>query len=414
MDLDIPQIVVGPTTKGFWAPSRNLCGAEWLSQGHSLFDGSFSWPVMTLSASAMAHNISELAAFTDDHGLTLAPHGKSTMSPQIFSAQLDAGAWGITVATGSQLAVTYSFGVKRIFVANEILDPVVLRWISQTLQDDADAEILFYLDSEAGLEAAAAAAANGSRPLSVLIEVGHAGGRTGVRSIADAVALASRAAATEGVRVVGVSGYEGGLPDVEQARAFLVTLVGALGEIHAADLLVGVQEVIISAGGSAYFDVVADELGGLEILGHDVIALLRSGSYVTHDHGVYREKTPFNRVAGSLEPAIRIWAQVTSTPEDGLALVGMGKRDVPFDEGLPIPLRVRRAGGLEPVIGWDLTRTNDQHSYLEQLLDDATPLHPGDIVEFGISHPCTAFDKYRVIPILDDTHAVTDLAATYF
>src|SRR3954468_8537892 len=152
MTVHAPTRVIGPTTKGFWQPEP-VTFEEFEAAGHTLTDGSLTFPVLTLDADALAHNITELADWSPAPGLSLAPHGKTTMSPEVFAAQLEAGAWGMTVATGNQLLAAYAFGVRRILVANEILDPTVLRWIAA--RDDA--EILFYVDSAEGVARAAAA-----------------------------------------------------------------------------------------------------------------------------------------------------------------------------------------------------------------------------------------------------------------
>lgn len=385
MSVHVPTREIGPTTKGFWQPTP-VTVDEFTAAGHTLTDGALTFPVLTLDADSLAHNIAELADWTRDRGLEFAPHGKTTMSAEIFAAQLDAGAWGMTVATGNQLLAAYSFGVRRILVANEIVDPTVLRWIAAC----DDAEILFYVDSVEGV--ARAKDAGGS--LTVLLEVGY--DRTGVRSRADALAVAKAIAATDNVSLRGVSAYEGGCSSINEARAFVAEV-----RLVATELRPYIDgEIVLSAGGSAFFDAVADELrafpGGRTIL--------RSGSYVTHDHGTYVSSTPFTRIAGSLHPALRVWAQVLSTPEPGLALVGAGKRDVPYDSGLPVVLNRT---------GWTVTRTNDQHAFLEAGTD-ADPLSPGDLLELGISHPCTAFDKWRVIPVLDSEQRVVDVVTTWF
>jgi D-serine deaminase-like pyridoxal phosphate-dependent protein len=225
--------------------------------------------------------------------------------------------------------------------------------------------------------------------------------------------VAQRVAETPGVDLVGVSAYEGALVDADAARAFLA-------EVRAvAEMLVGAgllqDHVILSAGGSAYFDVVADVLGGPDVGGVPSTTILRSGAYLTHDHGTYAGSTPFTRIVGHLYPALRIWAQVVSTPEDGLAIVGAGKRDVPYDSGLPVVLRRHRAGQAPvAVVGWDVTRTNDQHAYLECGDPLGTALAVGDLLELGISHPCTAFDKWRAIPVIDADQRVVDVVTTWF
>jgi D-serine deaminase-like pyridoxal phosphate-dependent protein len=115
----------------------------------------------------------------------------------------------------------------------------------------------------------------------------------------------------------------------------------------------------------------------------------------------------------TLEPALELWAHVLSRPEPGLALVCAGRRDVSFDAGLPVPLRFRQAGGqLTPAAGSHVSALDDQHAYLR--LAAGSALAPGDLVCLGVSHPCTSFDKWRVIPVVDDSYHVIDAVHTFF
>jgi D-serine deaminase-like pyridoxal phosphate-dependent protein len=184
---------------------------------------------------------------------------------------------------------------------------------------------------------------------------------------------------------------------------FLDLLVAGVSRLKAA----GIEFSLVSAGGSAWFDRVVARLAALP---RDLRLILRSGASVTHDDGFYRSRTPFRRVPaeGPLTAALEIWAQVLSTPEPGLAIAGMGKRDAPFDEGLPVPMEVRRDGRALEVAA-SVTKLNDHHTYLA-----ADGLAPGDLIRFGISHPCTAFDKWRYIPVVDDDHRVVDVLQTLF
>lgn len=389
---------IGPGTKGFWQ-TETVPAEQWLADGHHLFDGSLSWPVLTVDSAAVDHNVATMAAFAAEHGLALAPHGKTSMAPALFRRQLDAGAWGITLASATQALAAHSAGIGRILIANEVLDPTALRWIASVAPD-----VLVQVDSAAGI-AALAAQADPARPVPVLIELGHPHGRTGARDLAAVADLARQVQDTAGLRLAGVTAYEGGLPDAEAVRAFLQLLRQAGEQVQE----VTGGEVIVSAGGSAWFDLVADVLGGMP----GALVLLRSGSTITHDHGIYAERTPFTRIPGELRPALRVWAQVTSRPEPGLAILGAGKRDVPYDEGLPIPLRAHTDGAARDLSGWTLTRTNDQHAYLEAG-DGATELAVGDVVELGLSHPCTSFDKWRVVPVLGPDQRVTELLFTLF
>lgn len=396
-------------TKGFWWPGEPVSFEEFVAARHNLFGGAFTWPVLVARQAALEHNVAALAGFCARHGLLFAPHAKTTMAPRLWAAQRAAGAWAMTAATPNQVLVLRNHGVPRVLLANEVVDPTALRWLAEEV--DRGFEAVVQVDSPAGV--AALAAVPGQRPVPVLVEIGYRGGRTGCRSVAELRAVAEAVAASPRLALAGVAAYEGGLPDVAAARAFLDEVRATVGALSAAGLLPA--SVLVAAGGSAYFDVVAERLSGKWLAGHEVRAVLRSGAYVSHDHGYYRDRTPARRAgsggAPTLIPALEAWAQVLSVPEPGLAITGMGKRDVPYDEGMPVPLWVRRAGDGATAQAADLTvtRLNDHHAYLA-----GSGLAPGDLVCFGISHPCTAFDKWRVIPVVDADDTVTDLLDTNF
>ena len=114
---------------------------------------------------------------------------------------------------------------------------------------------------------------------------------------------------------------------------------------------------------------------------------------------------------------MHVWARVVSRPEPGLALLDAGKRDVPFDLGLPEPqLAADTLGGPARPLAGEITAVNDQHAFLR--LDPDTALDVGHVVRLGLSHPCTAFDKWREIPVVDGPDepdpVVVDLVRTYF
>ena len=115
----------------------------------------------------------------------------------------------------------------------------------------------------------------------------------------------------------------------------------------------------------------------------------------------------------AFRPTLRVWAEVLSRPEPDLAICGMGKRDVSFDEGLPMPLSVHRDGqALNARPQGEVVRLNDQHAFLT--LKPGEDLEVGDVVEFGISHPCTCIDRYRFIFGLDPQGYVAHAFPTYF
>lgn len=406
------DVLIDWSTRGFLHTGEPVSGRDFVAARHSLFDGSFTWPLLVVKRSALDHNIATLAAFTRSHGLAFAPHGKTTMAPAIFKAQLDAGAWGLSAATPGQALVYRGLGVPRVLLANEIVDSAALRRLAYEVERGL--EFLCYADSVEGVRILSDAA--GAVPFRVLVELGHMDGRTGCRSLTELLEVAEAVRRSPGVELAGVACYEGTRSGPAEVR-------DTLRELRAAAEAVSPYvdgRLVVSAGGSAWFDLVAEELAPLahpraepgRSRSAGALVLLRSGAYVAHDDGFYREVTPYNRIEGELLPALEAWAQVLSVPEPGLALVGMGKRDVPYDIDLPM---VRTVGGRTP--GWldraRVVKVQDQHTYL-RFPPGEEGVRPGGLVSFGVSHPCTAFDKWRVIPVVDDDYVVIDLIKTYF
>src|SRR5699024_10400413 len=144
-----------------------------------------------------------------------------------------------------------------------------------------------------------------------------------------------------------------------------VELHGLLGELYDAG------DVYVTAGGSAYFDLVAAAYAEAQQGVERTHRTLRSGAYITHDDGFYRVISPLDQGGEQVEEPLRSamtgYARVISHPERSLALIDAGKRDLPFDEGLPIPRRIASDLGEhgDTVSDARITAMNDQHSYLE-------------------------------------------------
>lgn len=383
-------------------------------------------PLMVLKRSALDHNATVFGEYLESNGLSLAPHGKTTLSPQIFAEQLRHGAWGMTAATVNQVQVMRAYGIKRIVLANQLLGRPHVGYIAAEINSDPGFDFYCFVDSVAQLrnivqhlEGVAL-----DHPIKLLLDVGARGGRTGVRTLDEAreLAQAIRDADPSQVTLVGVAGFEGAIPGLDKGTDTVDSFAEFIVEVARAlpvEQLAGIDEFIISAGGSSYFDIVAEHFQALN-LDLPIRVLLRSGCYVTHDSGAYHaahvaaEADPHRHgVQPELHPALEIWAYVQSMPEAGLAFLSMGKRDVPFDAGLPVPQKLYRPGvGFLEVGSATVFATNDQHAYVR--LGEGTQWQVGDLVASGISHPCTAFDKWRFIPIVNDAYDVIDGVLTYF
>lgn len=406
--------------KGLPMDAEGLTVGELAAQRRNLFTGGFTTPVLALSAEALEHNLALLETYAERHGLAFAPHGKTSMAPQLFDRQVEYGAWGITAAVPHQARVYRTFGIRRIFLANELVDPAALHWVAAELGRDPDFRFLCYVDSVRGVELMDRALRGSGRPVDVVVELGAGdGARTGARTEADCAAVADAVAATGTLRLVGVAGYEGEVPDAtpEAVRAWLHRLTGlAVAFDKDGRFPAGLDEIVVSAGGSAWFDTVAEVFAELPPLSRPVLRLLRSGAYVSHDDGQYRNLTPFNRVPeeGALRPAFRLWTQVVSRPTAEQAFVNAGKRDAAYDLHLPEAQVVRSArdGSVRPADGITVTRLSDQHAWLETTA--GARLEVGDWVGMGLSHPCTVFDKWQLIPLVEEDGTVVDFIRTFF
>lgn len=426
---DLPDLIdpfLDATMKGFPHTSAPLRRSAVAQQGWRVLAGDLPLPVATVSRDAVAHNIGWMRRYCDGLGIELAPHGKTTMSPQLFRQQLDAGAWGLTFATVAQLRVGVAAGSRRCIIANQVVDAIDLHGIVALKSACPDLQVLFLLDSSAQLELIDAwhAAQAGAPPFDVLIEIGIEGGRTGCRTVAQAAALAQRAHASPAVRLCGVECYEGlGVAGTtEQDRPNADALMNRVTDLAVQADRAGwfdAAEVIVSAGGSAVFDLVATQLKPR--LSRPVRGLLRSGCYVTHDHGFYRRMVSAvgTRLGcdDTLHAAIEVWALVQSVPEPGLAILAVGKRDLSHDLDLPVPVRHAPRGAAVAAAApadWRIAGLNDQHAYLRWDTAGPTPLRVGDRVGLGISHPCTTFDKWRWLPVVDPQLRVVDALVTCF
>ncbi|MFG2861951.1 amino acid deaminase [Streptomyces sioyaensis] len=395
--------------------------AELAAERRNLFRDGFTTPVLALSAESVEHNLALMETYSERHGLAFAPHGKTSMAPQLFARQLEYGAWGITAAVPHQVRVYRSYGIDHIFLANEVVDAVALRWLAGELAADPGFRFLCYVDSLRGIELmdTALREAGAVRPVDVVIELGAGeGARTGVRTETECLELADALAGVDTLRLVGVAGYEADAPDAttERVTAWMRRLVALAEQLDRAGRFADLDQIVISAGGSAWFDAVADVFAELPELSAPVLKLLRSGAYVSHDDGQYRKLTPFNRVPeeGALQPAFRLWAQVVSRPTPQQAFLNAGKRDAAYDLHLPEAQVVRsgRDGTVRPADGLTITGLSDQHAWVRT--ERSGDLEVGDWVGLGLSHPCTSFDKWQLIPVVEADGTVTDFIRTFF
>src|SRR5437773_2586928 len=430
MNLDpILADTLDAATKGYPLSSPAVPISAIGAQRWSVLNGDLPLPLAVIRDSALAHNHAWMRDFTASTGVLLAPHGKTTMAPQTFAQQLAAGAWGITVANVQQLGLCVRFGVRRVIMANQLLGAAEVGAVIRLHEAHPDLEFHFLVDSQAQLAAIEKLAASQkmSRKLTALVELGVPGGRTGARTFEEAIAVARAVAASKAVALSGLECYEGLQITGDSGRDASV-VAELMQRVHDVALacdregLFAGPSIILTAGGSAAFDIVARDLPMK--LSKPVLTILRSGCYVTHDSGFYNRMLEGVKArSGSvwqtrpgLQPALEVWSRVQSCPEPGLAILTMGKRDASFDLEMPIARKRYRPGTdttpQSVPASWKIANMNDQHAYLRFSAEEAPQV--GDLVGCGISHPCTTFDKWRALFTVDDEYRVTGAIRTFF
>lgn len=407
MDNWSSTTVIEGIYKGFPIDSYGKTLEQFLATKPNLFTANFQFPIMVLKESAVKNNIAQMMSFCNSVNAELAPHVKTTMSPQLAQMQVAAGATALTVANFWQGSIFLKYGFKNLIIANEVLDPTAIAAIAR-INRQKQAEIIFYVDSILALEII-----QKYTPLegeqNLLIEIGTDNGRGGVRDLSQVAEIAQRISADSRLNLIGVTGFEGAVPDAARGRRGERKISKFCQKIVAAAQLAypykSDQPFVISAGGSAYFDIVARELNKFE---KPRRLLLRSGGYITHDHKYYEEIYPFASTDRSFQPAIEVWGQVISKPERDFGVLNLGKRDIGNDLHNPIP--IKSYDGQVKSFSAVIEKLNDQHGYLRGKQEFSL----AQLIGLGISHPCTTFDKWGLIPLVNDDYDLINCIQTFF
>lgn len=391
--------------------------------------------------------------YIQQQNIHLSPHGKTTMSPKLFNLQLQHGAWGITFANMKQLLLAIekcdSSLLKRAIIANQIIEHTDLQILDDIQEMYPDLRILFLVDSKEQVDIIRKYKTRNY--FQCLLEVGYSGGRTGCRSKDAALSLAEYINQSPTLRLCGIETYEGlqatcnTKQDVEFVNKLMLNVFEIFKLITGQGLLFSVSihhPIILTAGGSSIFDLVTPHLQEMiswyksKCNDNNIIGILRSGCYITGDDVMYsnfykemkkRESPHKQQQLPQIQSCLEVWGTITSLPEPGLAIIGLGKRDVGYDAHLPKPIKIWKRSTEEIIHinnnttaddhdqqNWKIIRLNDQHAYMTFNNNVSVLPAVGDRIGCGISHPCTTFDKWQHILIVDDLYQVVDVIDTYF
>lgn len=401
------------------------CLSSLTEKGWSILAEEVSLPIAVINENRLVKNAIWMQKFSDKAEVKLAPHGKTSMAPELFKVQLAQGCWGISLATVPQVINAAQHGIQRIILANQLVGKLHMQLLADLLST-SDLEFYCFVDSTENAVALGEYFATRNIALNILIEVGVTQGRCGWRDPDNIKPLLEVIKQFPHLKLCGVSFYEGVIHGNEaetKIRSFIASISRLVSKLYQENLF-DLEQVIITGAGSAWYDIVAQALMSSQSMRNiNYTAIIRPGCYLIHDTGIYQSAQDkiVQRsqlacdVSGELTSSLQLWAYVHSVPEPGLAVIGLGKRDVAFDAGLPTPEYFYRPGTAKPISvdkSWQVVSIMDQHCMMK--IADNTLLRPGDIICFSSSHPCLTMDKWRHIGLIDDNFVVNKTIETFF
>jgi D-serine deaminase-like pyridoxal phosphate-dependent protein len=327
-------------------------------------------PALMLDLDAARRNIDKMARWLVGKPARIRPHVKVHKSPELARLQVEAGAIGLSTATVWEAIVLVRSGLDSIFIVNTVAGREKLAAIGALARE---AELMVAVDdAENASEIARAARAAGST-VGVLIEVDTGMDRAGVDTTEQAIELGKRLMELKGIRMLGVTGYEGHCSLTPEADLRAQKQKKAMSFLtHTAQELtvVGIPSPVVSAGGTATWNLTAADPNVTEI---------QAGSYVVMDnfHGA---------MVGDFEKALTVATTVISRPRDRV-IVDAGNKSL----GAP---------ALSTIVGHENSgfRFDEEHGLFVALPDER--LRVGDVVELIPGYaPGTVnwYDAYHVV-----------------
>jgi D-serine deaminase-like pyridoxal phosphate-dependent protein len=334
-------------------------------------------PALVVDRGVLRANLEYMQSRLPELHAALRGHVKNHKSPHIARMQLEHGAFGICAATVWEAIVMVRAGADDVLIANQLVDPAKRRAAALLARE---ANVLVNVDDAGDAEALSDAAVNAGSTIGVLVEVDTGMHRSGVDSADEALAVARRVTEMPGLRMDGLSGYEGHCSlEMDEERRHEKQLAAMDYFVRVADALEadGIACSILSAAGTA----TAFWTGA-----NPRITELQLGSYAAMDDYHFLMEPRFKKATSAV-------VTVISRRKDRIVL-NLGKKTFGAADVGNIPAYPRIVGheGLKPY------RFDEEHATYE--IDADSPLKVGDVVDFHLGYTPFAvnyFDAYHVI-----------------
>lgn len=324
-------------------------------------------PALLVDLDAMESNLNRMAAFFRDKPCKLRPHFKNHKTPLLAWKQLRNGAIGMTCATLREAEVLLNYGIDSVLIANEIAGDVKAERLAELSRL---ASVVVALDNRSAARDLARAQRNRNSRIEVVVDIDIGLNRCGVESGEAALALA-KFAASEGLTVRGIMGYDGHLQAVprsperdEQVRQGSKTLVDSAALLEDA----GIPVSIVTTGGTGTY-MVSGEYPG--------ITDIQAGSYLLMDT-IY-----INRGASFTRSLIVLATVISARP--GNAVLDCGVKAISGERGLPT---------LKDVPEAQITALHAEHALVQVNAGLASKLEVGQKIEIWVHYSDATVSLY--------------------
>jgi D-serine deaminase-like pyridoxal phosphate-dependent protein len=274
-------------------------------------------PALILDLGLLRKNIQTMAAWTQSHA-KVRPHTKIHKCVEIARLQVAAGAVGLTTATVWEALVMARAGFDSILIANEVMGDEKLRLLAAAARET---HFIVAVDSRVGAEALSNAAVAAGAKIGVLIDIDVGLRRGGLRTQAEACALAAELVRLPGIEFRGVMGYEGHVVEETNRDTRARLAAEAMERLVACVVSLergGFKIEIVSAGGTNTYDMTG---------ANPRVTELQAGSYVFMD-------TTYGPITPAFKPALTILGTVISRNEK-TAILDCGTKVLAMDLGKP-------------------------------------------------------------------------------
>ena len=393
------------------------------------------FPILSIDKLQLIKNIRIMKNFAVKNNLGLAPHCKTFMSPQLINNHLKK-TWGLTISNNQQLSTIINLNVKNIIYGNLIVNEAnLIQYLDIVKKYRKLTNIYYCIDSVFGLNLLTKVVTKKKYKfkIRILIELGTKNGRCGIRNFKSFKKITnSLNNIPKNILVSGLFFYEGAIKNSSLSKVSkkikdLLEFTFKCHEELVYQNLYKEKIKLISGGGSEYFDLVTKYYNKFNTK-NDTKLILRPGSFIAYGHGYYEKKinnlkkrniikSVSDKNKFFFKPSLLLWSHVLSINDNGIAIVNFGKRDVSFDLGNPIPINVYRnnkkyRNNETKPNNLNVFKLNDQHAFLKY--NNKIKLNIGDLISFGISHPCITLDKWKYVFLINSKFEVIDVYQTFF